>query len=309
MAHEVATMFYNREVPWHGLGVRVEGAQSAEQAIVLAGLNYEVEQRPIMVDGMMIDGYKANVKANDGICVGVVSDRYKPLQNKEAFDFMDSLLGKDVKYETAGALQNFKKVWMLACLEGRKVLDDEVIPYMVLSNSFDGKGSIKVAMTPVRVVCQNTLNMALGGANRMYSTKHVGDMEEKKHTAQMVLGFSRKYMEAFSKEAENLALIHVTKQEYCKFLDSLFPIDEDASDRQKVNNDVLREGVTHAYNMKDLGNHRGTAWGILNAVSDAITHMTPQRKTATARENRFADVADGHKVIDLAYALLKKKQK
>lgn len=104
MAANVETMFYTREKPWHGLGIRVTEAPSSEEALRLAGLDWQVKQEPVYTDtGEAIPGYKANIRDRDRRVLGVVTDRYKIIQNQEAFAFTDALLGKGVRYETAGS--------------------------------------------------------------------------------------------------------------------------------------------------------------------------------------------------------------
>lgn len=187
MAANVETMFYVREKPWHGLGTCVEEAPTSADALRLAGLDWEVKQRNIQVcGGAKIENFKANVRSSDGAVLGVVSDRYQIVQNAEAFSFTDELIGGDVRYETAGSLQNGKKIWLLARMPVQKIVGDDVEPYLCFSNTHDGSGSIRVCMTPIRVVCNNTLNLALNSAVRSWSTKHVGDidhkMQEARHT-------------------------------------------------------------------------------------------------------------------------------
>ena len=168
MAANVETMFYTREKPWHGLGVRVWEAPSSADALRLAGLDWQVLQEPIYTGtGETVAGYKANVRDNDRKVLGVVTDRYKVIQNREAFAFTDSLLGNGVRYETAGSLQEGKKVWILARLPREYIISGERIsPYLVFSNTHDGSGAVRVALTPIRVVCNNTLNLALATAKR-----------------------------------------------------------------------------------------------------------------------------------------------
>lgn len=126
-----------------------------------------IQKNIVTADGTAIDGFKANVRDNDDSVLGIVTDRYKLVQNSEAFAFTDALLGESVRYETAGSLQNGRRTWMLARLPHQYIISgDEITPYLVFMNSHDGTGAIKVAMTPIRVVCQNTLNMALANAKR-----------------------------------------------------------------------------------------------------------------------------------------------
>ena len=111
-----------------------------------------------------------NLRDIDNAALGIVSDRYKVVQNEDAFRFTDDLLGEGVSYETAGSLQGGRKVWMLAKMPHRYIIaGDEIAPYLVVMNSHDGSSGIKVAMTPIRVVCQNTLNLALNSAKRIWT--------------------------------------------------------------------------------------------------------------------------------------------
>lgn len=176
MAAEIETMFYTREKPWHGLGVRVAEAPNSADALHLAGLDWEVRKEPIYsADGSCIPGYKANIRDTDQKVLGVVTDRYKVIQNTEAFAFTDALLGEGVRYETAGSLQGGRKIWLLAKLPQEYImLGDRISPYLVFSNTHDGSGSVKVAITPIRVVCNNTLNLALANAKRSFSMIHTG---------------------------------------------------------------------------------------------------------------------------------------
>ena len=117
MPANVETMFSVRETPWHGLGRIIMDAPASREALELAGLDWQVESRNIYSGtGAMIPSYRANVRSTDDAVLGVVSDRYRIVQNEEAFQFTDDLLGEGVTYETAGSLQGGKKVWMLARL-------------------------------------------------------------------------------------------------------------------------------------------------------------------------------------------------
>ena len=174
MPANVETMFSVRETPWHGLGRIIMDAPASREALELAGLDWQVESRNIYSGtGAMIPGYRANVRSTDDAVLGVVSDRYRIVQNEEAFQFTDDLLGEGVTYETAGSLQGGKKVWMLARLPRKYLIaGDQVEPYLVIFNSHDGSSGVKVSMTPIRVVCQNTLNLALNTAKRSWTARH-----------------------------------------------------------------------------------------------------------------------------------------
>ncbi len=214
MPANVENMFYVREVPWHGLGVRVESALCSADALEMSGLDWNVIQRLIMTDtGNVIPGYKANIRDKDNRVLGVVTERYKVVQNAEAFAFTDALLGEGVRYETAGSLQEGRKIWLLAKLPDKYIIADEQIePYLVFSSSHDGSGAIKVAMTPVRVVCQNTLNLALSSAKRIWTTIHIGDLASKMDEAYNTLQLAEKYMDNLDTKFSRLSGISISDQ-------------------------------------------------------------------------------------------------
>ena len=212
MAANVESMFYVRETPWHGLGTRVESAPTSKDALRYSGLSWKVRQEDIKtVDGYPIHGYRANIRNDNHAVLGVVSDRYRIVQNDEAFAFTDSLLGEGVTYETAGSLSGGKRVWLLAKLPDKyKLMGEEVTPYLVFTNSHDGSGAIRVAATPVRVVCNNTLNLALDTAKRSWSVAHKGDIQRKLDEARNTLFMADQYLKTLQKEAERLSQIRLS---------------------------------------------------------------------------------------------------
>lgn len=312
MAANVESMFYVREVPWHGLGTMVQDAPTSEEALRLAGLDWDVLQTPVfMQNGIEIPNYKANVRSTDNACLGIVTDRYRIVQNTEAFEFTDSIVGETedgvVKYETAGSLCGGRKIWLLARMPVKKVLDDDVEPYMFFSNSHDGKGAINVGMTPIRIVCNNTLNMALNTAKRCWSTKHVGDMQSKLEEARMCLQMANNYMENLDIEADRLANAKLYEEQIEEILDEMFAVDDNASDRKKNNILQFKNHFWTAYNMPDIQKFDGSAWKAVNAMSDVITHSAPQRNTTTYNENRWGKIMDGHAIFDQFTNLVNKK--
>ena len=307
MAAQVETMFYTRERPWHGLGTRVEEAPSSREALRLAGLDWQVLQKPIMTtDGQMVKGFRANVRDRDSRVLGVVTDRYKVVQNEDAFAFTDDLLGEGVTYETAGSLQDGRKTWLLAELPQRYIISgDEIAPYLVFMNAHDGSGSIKVAMTPVRVVCMNTLNLALATAKRCWSTAHTGDIRAKIEDARDTLLFAETYMGELGKAVERLRQIKLSDRQVMAYIDQLFPLYEDPTPVQKKNLLRMKEDVRIRYaDAPDLQHVGKNGYRFINAVSDFATHAKPLRESATHRESLFARTVEGNALIDRAYKLL-----
>ena len=312
MAALVESMVYvcneqnGRFVPWHGLGVRVEEAPDSKQALITAGLDWQVVKKDIIVPGCSsITDYKATVRTSDNTVLGVVTDRYKIVQNEEAFSFVDNIVdGENTRYETAGSLRNGKTVWMLAKLPSTKILDDEVAQYVCFTNTHDGTGSVKVFVTPIRVVCNNTLTLAIGSAKRSWYATHSGNIEGKMHEAEETLFMTDEYMKALKSEAEDLVSRKFSDMQIARMINELFPEPtEDMSNRQKDNILVAKQKFIKCYNMDDLSNFRGTGWAFVNAASDYMTHQSMIDRNPYT-EARFNKVLNGGGFLEKAHKLV-----
>lgn len=299
-----ATMFAtNRENAWNGIGTLVAEAKTSAEAIELANLNWQVQPKPVIYNGEET-GYFMNVRDDTDKVLGVVGKRYKVVQNAEAFDFMDELLGEGVTYESAGSLQGGKRIWLLAKMPEADLLGDKVEPYMVFTNNHDGFGSVKVAMTPTRVVCQNTLTLALNNAKRTWNARHSGSISAKKQDAIETLNFATAYMENLKEFADKYATIKIAGPEFNLFNEYLFPVTDDMGARKEESQLMLRDCLESCYVEEDLGNIRGTAWGVINAVADMVSHRVPARITDSYRENRFMSLVDGEDTMKRAQAII-----
>lgn len=307
MAANVETMFYVRETPWHGLGVKVTSAPKSQEALRLAGLDWKVIQEPIYTGNEeKIEGFKANVRDLDRKVLGVVTDRYKIIQNEEAFAFTDELLGEGVRYETAGSLMGGRKVWLLARLPHEYIITGERIsPYLVFSNTHDGSGAVKVALTPIRVVCSNTLNLALSTAKRSWSMVHTGNVKDRLKEAGDTMFLAEKYMDSLGKEFENLRMKKLTDQQVLDYIEILLPYEDDSTPQQVKNMARLREDLKARYfEAPDLQEVGKNAYRFINAVSDFATHAKPLRKTASYKETLFSKTMEGNPLIDKAYQMV-----
>lgn len=307
MSANVETMFYTRVAPWHGLGVRVESALDSKSALKMSGLDWTVNQKQIITSSNnLIPNYVANVRSTDEKILGIVTDRYKVVQNEAAFKFTDSLLGEGVKYETAGSLSEGKKIWILAKLPDKYFLEgEEIMPYLVFSSSHDGSASIKVAMTPVRVVCQNTLNLAISTAKRIWSTVHVGELASKIDAAHDTLLLAEKYMGRLGTEFNRLSKIKLSDVKVMEYIEILLPIDDNPTETHKKNVNRIREDLKIRYfDAPDLKHVGKNAYRFVCAVSDFATHAKPLRETANYRENVFSKTIEGNPLIDKAYEMV-----
>lgn len=306
MSANVETMFSARVKPWHGIGTVVEECPNSKEALGLAGLDWQVEQKDIYTDGeTLVPGYKANVRNTDQRVLGVVSDRYQVVQNEEAFAFTDELLGGGVRYETAGALQGGRRTFILARLPQRFIIaGDEIMPYFVIMNSHDASCSIKAAMTPVRVVCQNTLNLAFRTAKRTWMTKHTSNIMERIDDARITLQFAEQYMKELGKGVDELARKRLTDKKVMEYMSEFFPVTPDMTAAQRKNNlSLLGDMKARYFDAPDLQDMGKNGYRFVNAVSDFATHAEPIRKTKNYKENLFLKTVEGNPMIDRAYQM------
>lgn len=324
MSANVETMFYVGEKPWHGLGIEIKKCLTSEDAIKIAGLDWEVIPKPIYDEqGRELKGYKVNQRSSDGKNLGIVTNRYKIVQNKEAFAFTDALLGQGVTYETAGSLESGKRVWMLARLEDRLMAEEKMENYLVFTNSHDGTGAVRVACTSVRVVCNNTLNLALNTAKRHWSCAHKGDIQSKLDEARYTLASADRYMKALEEEFGELKLKKITETQVRAMTDKLLELEfsnlfnkavktgkvldfkailQQQKSEEKLNrkrNDIL----DIYFDKPDLRETPHTAFRFVNAVSDYATHNTDHKNTRNYQENLFMKTIDGNDLIDTSYQL------
>lgn len=211
-----------------------------------------------------------------------------------------------MRYETAGSLQGGRRVWLLARLPHEYIISGERIsPYLIFSNTHDGSGAIKVALTPIRVVCQNTLNLALSGAKRSWSMIHTGNIQNKLEEARDTLFMAENYMDSLGKEFERLRAVTMPDKKVIEYIELLLPVEENATPQQKKNIRRLQEDMKIRYfdapDLQDVGRN---AYRFINAVSDFATHAEPLRRTANYKENLFIRTVEGNPLIDRAYQLV-----
>lgn len=308
MAALVESLFSVRETPWHGMGRILENAPTSRDAIVAAGLDWEVCQAEISVLGMdkAIPDYYANVRSSDNAVLGIVGSRYSIVQNTEAFSFTDSLIGEGCVYETAGSLKGGKVIWLLARLpEEIQIADDNIVPYLCFTNTHDGSGAVKVCSTPIRVVCNNTLNLALHNAKRTWSVRHVGNIEGKLAEAAETLQLANAYLTELKVESERLALQKFDTDTLIKVIDALIPTPDDMTGRKRENLVAVKNDIFYRYTYApDLRNMEQSALRFIHAVADTATHMEPRRRTANYRENLMINTVGGNDLLDKAYAIV-----
>ena len=302
MAHEIdqttgrAAVFVTGETAWHRLGTVIEQAATSAEAIGLAGLDWRVEQWPVRAfdpdnhnTEAGIPDVVANVRTDTKSVLGVVGKRYRVFQNREAFDFMDALVGdKLAMYETAGSLHGGKRVWMLAAIpkEYRAGSDDLIKPYVLLTNTHDGSQALRMIPTTVRVVCQNTLNLALGMAGAEGLTiSHHPRLETRIAEARTKLGIIAARFDRFDEELHAMLAKDLSVTEASGYFRGLSGMDiPGGTDRQKKTREkVFGQMLDNFDNERNtLPGVKHTAWGAYNAVSEWADHQRKYRGASPA---------------------------
>lgn len=213
--------FESRKPIWHSLGVNVSSARTVEEALDMAELNWQVYQRRVFTDnGLEVVGHRANIRDRDNKVLGIVSDKYTIVQNHDAFSFANDLLDSGVRFERAGEIQGGKGVWLLLKIPERYQMGGSWIdPYIVLFNTHDGSSSMKIAVTPIRVLCSNTLNLAVNKASRTWSSKHSIGIKDRMDEARDTLLRVDKYMDHLNETINELSDINWAR-EMMKILES-----------------------------------------------------------------------------------------
>jgi phage/plasmid-like protein (TIGR03299 family) len=279
-------------IPWHGQGISVETAQTAEAAIMLAGLNWTVSARdlftrtdhPSVPSSLAVPEAKAVVKDDTNEILGVVGAKYKPIQNAEAFGFFDSIVGEGKAiYHTAGSLLKHRRVWMLAKLPEDIKFESSVThkedllkKYLLLATSHDGTLALKMFFTPIRVVCNNTLNVALNGMADGISIRHTSNATQKVREAQKALGIAQRYFEKFSTLTKILADTPFTSRQMKNLTELILPSEpgDEATKTQNIRNSIYSLWDGRGRGIEDF---RGTAWAAFNAVTEYADFYKPVR--------------------------------
>jgi len=290
MAHELemvdgqAQMFYKGKAPWHRLGTFIEQNKelTCEDAIVAAGLDWKVETRPLFLE----DGTKAPsnavVREDNNKILGVVGQGYKPLQNKEAFNFFDPFIKSgEASFETAGSLKDGKRIWALAKINSEPIQiakGDDIEKYILLSNGHDGKLAVRVGFTPVRVVCSNTLSMSHeNNSSQLMRLKHTGNLQENLEKVREIMNVANQQFEATAEQYKFLANKTVSSADLDRYVKLVF-VGEKYVEMEKMGlnpaNQILAKIIPlfEKGRGNDMASIKGTAWAAYNAVNEYLQY-------------------------------------
>lgn len=308
MPAEVETMAYAGEVPWHGLGKPVGDNLTPQQMLEAAELDWTVSKRTLLFagtksdtdfDDVTIGDRFALVRDSDESFLDIVGKNYQPTQNKDAFEFFDSFVREaKLKMNTAGSLCNGKFVWALAETANSFELGpqkDKVDSYILLVSPHQFGRSLMALQTTVRVVCQNTLNLALDGAKgsltfRMPHTRQFNDATKK--IAAQVLGLTNDNFALFKEQVEVLADKKISRNDAIDFFTDVLNLKEGEINQKDglPKSRTLRQFMD-AYDGgapgANLEGSKDRLWGALNAVTFVMDHSSVRDEQKALRDNWF----------------------
>lgn len=290
-----AAFFTNREVAWHKLGVVTPNALTAEDALKTALLDWKVIKSDTPVETIVptADGkstskitfpdkfmtYRYHPKTNKADALGVVGNRYTPVQNAEAFSFLNYVADESgAVFETAGSMNNGRKVFMTMKMpEGLQIGGQDAIDlYLMAWNTHDGTSAFNLLVTPIRVVCQNTLTAAIHSAKSNYALRHTPGVNGKIQAARDALKLTFKYTEEFEKMAEKLISQEMTDKQFATLVENVFPIDEE-SQRATTIAETARGTLMGLWKAPTQANIANTKWAAYNAFIEYSDWASPIR--------------------------------
>ncbi len=291
---------------WHGLGTVVETEQTAQKAIELAKLDYKVIKADLFTSTKKLDSHVAIIREDNQDVLGITTSQYNVIQNVDAFGFFDTIVGEgQAIYHSAGALGKGERIWILAKLPNDIIInkDDIVEKYLCLTTSHDGKSSLKMYFTPVRVVCQNTLNLSMADSKNGISIRHSANYKTRIDEARKVLGISINYYDQFEKIVKQLENVAMDTAKMNEYFDKVLAINDDkeVSTRKENQKSELVTLFSTGKGQK-LGN-KHSAWKAYNAVTEYVDHYATVKNIQNDKTNKLKSIwfGNGAKLKEKAY--------
>lgn len=284
MSANIDTMFSAREKPWHELGINIPSEVNAQEAFKLSGLDWKVDVEPLYLqNGFQIESAFAIVRKDKNIPLGITGNRYRPVQNQEMFNIVDKAVGEGLmSFNTAGSLGKGERVWALCRLPGRIGTEiDPIDKFVLITNSHDGTTTLSVLITPIRVVCQNTLNFALKHSkNGLFrSFRHTQSISNRAETgAKQIVELAEAGFESFEAIRKDMTSRPFSDHQMIQTILSLFKPAPDVKKVEDVSPRTLRTWNTmfHLWNKgRGADLTRNTAWGAINAVVEYTDFYRP----------------------------------
>lgn len=289
-------IYVDRTTTWHAIGKSVNECSSMNQVLRLSGLDYEVTKEPVFMEDpsdpvgegkIWIPNRFITTRDSDGHMYDIVSDKFEIVQNRDAFDFVN-YMGESLSFEKAGETES-GMVYVIGKLPQVDILGDAFTPHVIFRNGFSGKVKITAAICPLRLVCQNQFNFAFRNTQNAVTIRHVKNAEAKLQEAREVLKLSADYMAKLNEMATHFVGIKMSSERIERVVDYLFPMEnkEQMNSFKRARLEAARDAFIKAHNAEDNQNFRGTAWGVINAYTDYMTHREPMGNSPTKAEGKF----------------------
>lgn len=288
-----AAFFTNREPAWHSLGVVTPNALTADEALATAQLDWTVTKQPVQTTVLTDDGVTTLTMPDKFVTVrnhpktgvsalGVVGSFYEVVQNSDAFAIANDIFDQSgAHFETAGSLGDGRKVFLTMKMPDTVLIggEDAVGMYLLITNTHDGTEPVRIAVTPVRAVCQNTVRLALQQATAVKSLRHTVSVTKRIEEARAALNMTWRYTESFEEIANGLISSVMTDKDFDAFLTSLLPTppEFDSSKRQQTAHAQKVEEMRALWTAPTQANIAGTRWAALNVVTEWADWAAPVR--------------------------------
>lgn len=311
MAHEIETMAYTNEVPWHGLGTYIAKAPSVDEMLKQAKLDWTISKQPLHYSdkgkedepNRKVDKYFALVRSSDGKCLDVAGHHYRPVQNSDAFKFFNEFVeaGK-AKMETAGSLRGGRYVWGLANLQASFKLpgNDEVKGYLLVASPHESGKALIIKFTTVRVVCNNTLTLALKHSGNEFRMAHRCEFNDNmRERAKEVLGIAREQMVEFETNARKLKALKMKQPAIIEVLANVY---QPRGNLKKILEDVDKNTSPSLRKVLHVLEHApgadpDTGWGVLNAVTYYADHVASRTSDKRITNAWFGKTANHKQMV------------
>jgi len=291
MAHAIEThdgvsfAAFRTTPAWHGLGTvfterlttkeMLDSAHLSNWNVRLEDIEIPAGYRPVSENFRVV---RTNPITNQNEILAYVGDKYRTYQNEQLFDFGDNLLDGGAEWESAGSIKDGRVVFGSLKIDRELILDpqganDKTVSYVLVTSSHDGSGSITALVTPVRVVCQNTLGIALQGAKQKFSARHTQGTTSRVEDARQVLGLADKYFTKFDEVAKDLFQSPITNADFDKLYEAVYPKSKDMTKGALTLWDKKFDLTRGLYvSSPTNANIYGTKWGALNAMTERIDY-------------------------------------
>lgn len=282
--HEVENMLYVGATPWHKLGTKFVDAPDLETAIVASGLDWQVTTEPLYTESQEKVAALATRRTSDHKILGVVGPTYQPQQNKEAFDFFKPFVeSNQASIETCGSLRGGKRVFILAKLNldpVKIVGDDEVAKYVLMCNSHDGTMAVRVGFTPIRVVCANTMSMAINSkASKLIRVRHTKNIKKNLEEVGRIMNLANAEFEASAEQYRSLAHKQINQADLEKYVKIIFNVNKKLEMTEEnlavIQNKRLMKSIIPLFEKgrgNNMPNVKGTYWAAYNAVVEYLQY-------------------------------------